>query len=110
MWSTSSREPAPVPRLTGDVPVEAGTKIEKEAGEVRLEGQARRQLHQDGAELLAEGSGLAEKAGERLRYLGQPPGMGDLLRHLHREPEVSRARSPPIARRCWDDAGGRRSC
>ena len=62
-------EPAPMPRFAGNVPLEAGSEIEKEAAEIRLEGQARRQLHQDRAELLAKGSGLAEKAGERLRHL-----------------------------------------
>lgn len=65
--------------------------VEETARDIRLEGQARRELHQKHAQLCTETFDLPEKAFQKVvTAVDETALMGDGLRHLDGEAEVLR--------------------
>ncbi len=69
-----------MPRLAGHVVLCAASQLLQEGGDASfIEGEAGRQLHEQGPELLAERSGLGKEALQRLVDVRQPAQVRDLL-------------------------------
>ena len=82
-------EPGRVTRFAGDLTPELCPESAEECSSDALgEHEARRQLHQQGAELAAERSDIGEELRQRLCRPDEAPCMRDLPRQLHGEPEA----------------------
>ena len=100
------RRPGRVPRFADHGPVvQAAEQAEEAPGYPRIEGERRRQLHQEWTERVAERSNFVEEPGQRLACRLQSALVGDELGDLDREAEQGRhGGGPPLV-----DRGGVRA-